>query len=110
MFSRQKCVWSVYRIAGDAHGTKLIGHYCRPSTAYIVALRKQLNTHDEDFNIFMKDIQCIREELHKLQDEAVNSKHFMNKIIYHVKETAYTKGLYIYTCTTCPSVPPICLR
>lgn len=110
MFSRQKRIWSVYRVAGEAYGSKLIGHYCMPSTAYVVALSKQLNKCDEDFNVFVKDIRCIREELHKLQYDAVNSKHFLNKTIYHVKEAEYIEGLHIHTCTSCSSAPPTCLR
>jgi hypothetical protein len=110
MFSVKKCVWSVYKIAGEVYGSKLVGHYCSPESAYIVALSKQLDKRDEEFKAFIENKKCIREELHTLQYEAINSKNFLNKTIYHVKVTEYANGITISKCSICPSNPPNCLR
>jgi hypothetical protein len=110
MFCGKKSVWSVYRVAGEVYGSKLVGHYCSPGAAYRVALRKQINMRNEEFNVFIRENMCIREELHKLQHEAVNSKDFLNKVIYHVKATELSDELKIHKCDTCASYPPGCLR
>lgn len=110
MFSGQRSVWSVYKVAGEAYGSKLVGHYCNPSSAYLVALSKQLDKHVEETKVFLQNKNCIRGELHKLQHEAINSKDFLNKTIYHVKTTEYYDGLTLTRCESCPSYPPSCLR
>jgi septal ring factor EnvC (AmiA/AmiB activator) len=124
MFACQRSVWSVYKVAGEAYGSKLVGHYCSPGSAYLVALSKQLDKHEEEAKVFLQNKKYIRDELHKLQyelhklqyelhklqHEAINSKDFLNKTIYHVKTTEYYDGLILTKCESCPSCPPSCLR
>ena len=107
-----KSIWSVYKVAGEAYGSKLIGNYCSPNVAYLTALRKQLYQKDTRmcFETWVNNKQCLRDELHALHHEVISSKNFLNTPIYHVKMVEYTTIPHVEKCATCVSCPPTCLR
>lgn len=101
-----KTVWSVYQIAGEVYGSKLIGHYCKPSIAYSVAIKHHLQSDDICFVGWSHDKGCLKQELTKLHNSIISDKNkYLNTPLYVVKENAHVNEVY---CTTCDN--PECLR
>lgn len=101
-----KAVWSVYQIAGEVYGSKLIGHYCKPSIAYAVAIKYHLQSDDICFVGWSHDKVCLKYELSKLHNIIIADKNKrLISPIYFVKENINIDDMSCKSCTD-----PTCLR
>lgn len=100
-----KVVWSVYQIAGEAYSSKLLGHYCKPSIAYSVAIKNHLQMEDVCFLSWSYDKMCLRQELTQIHNSIMADKNkYLVTPIFIVKENTNMNK----NCSECSD--PVCLR